>query len=838
MVVREMAPTFMKHILTPSRLHSIVRSVKLCQLIKVCLTGSLRRRTNVAATMFALVFLIAGPQAANAQDAPVAEEQVDGIQDPAKADQASRGAKIYAEQCLSCHGENGRGGTDGYSDPLVGDASIGQLAEVIADTMPEEDPDLCVGEDAKAVAEYIYESFYSEAAQLRNRPPQTAFSRLTARQLQQSLADLYTHFYSSPWVENKRGLSASYFDSNRWDNKKLKVERIDPVIDFDFGRDAPVEGVDPKEFYIHWSGSLNIVHSGRYEIIVHSTCSMKLRLGHQDEVLINNHVQSEGKTEFRKTLNLLGGRQYPIYIDFTQRKRKTEQPPAEFSLRWVPPGGAEQVIPNDNLIPGGFPSSFALQTKLPPDDRSYGYDRGTRVDRGWDDAVTKAAFEFGTVAGKRLWPQYRRKHRGESDENRDRLRGFLTELATVAFRGELDESARQLYVDDQLEAAEDDQIAILRSCLLIIKSPRFLYPDTNTDRSPDRRVAATLSLILHDSLPSDQWLLTHIEKGNFKLDQPNAENRVRQIAQRLANDPRLGGKAMAMFFDWLDIDPTAEVTKDQDLYAGFDRKLTMQLRQSLQQQLQDIFWSEESDYRQLFLRNWNYTNADLAAFYGQAFEPKEPPGAGEMVPSMPNDEQTFGVLTHPMITSHLSYFETTSPIHRGVFLIRRVLGRTLRPPNEAFTPLDPDLHPDLTTRQRIELQTGEQSCQVCHQKINSLGFALENFDAVGRFRSIEKGSPIDASGSYVTRLDEYVEFQSAGDLARFLANNEDAQRAFVERAFEYFVKQPVAAFGPDTIDKLTRGFQESQLNMRALIVEIAVLVAMKESTEEMTHEAT
>lgn len=753
-------------------------------------------------------------------------------------DVLERGEAIYREQCLSCHGENGIGQTDGYSDALVGDASIGQLTETITDTMPEEDPEACVGEDAEAVAKYIHHTFYSEAAQLRSRPAQVDLSRLTARQLQQCLADLYTHFYSSPWLEKKRGLNASYFDSNRWDNSKLKVERTDAVLDFNFGHDAPVEGVDPKEFYIHWTGSLNVEHTGRYEIVVHSTCSMKLRFGHQDEVLIDNHVQSEGKTEFRRTVHLLGGRQYPVYIDYTQRNRKTEQPPAEFSLRWVPPGGVEQVIPTENLFPSMFPSTFALQTKLPPDDRSYGYERGTRVDRGWEDAVTKAAFEFGAIAVKRLWPQYRRNHRGESDENRERLRGFLTEIATVAFRGELDDDAKQLYIEDQLAAAEDDQLAIVRSCLLIIKSPRFLYPAANPNVSPEMRIASRLAMTLYDSLPADAWILEHLRKGELKLGEPNPEQRVRQMAERMLRDPRLDGKAMAMFFDWLDIDPAAEIHKSQEVFPGFDQQLAMQLRRSLETQLSDIFWSEDSDYRQLFLRDWNYTNQSLADFYGTPFQPRETAVPGSMVPSQADQQRTFGVLTHPMVTSHLSYFETTSPIHRGVFLIRRVLGRTLRPPMDAFAPLDPTLHPDLTTRQRVELQTGEQSCQVCHQRINALGFSLEHFDAVGRFRDLEKGKPIDATGGYVTRTDEAVAFESAGDLARFLANNEDAHRAFVERVFEYFVKQPVAAFGEDTLDELTRTFRDSQFNMRALIVEIAVQTAMSDFNEEKTDEAT
>lgn len=782
---------------------------------------------RIALTLATVIGVLLGvPPVVSAADPDIADPELE------------RGRQIYADQCLSCHGEGGKGETEDYEKPLIGDASIGELAEIIADTMPEEDPEKCTGEDAAAVAQFIYESFYSEAARLRNRPARQQLSRLTGTQVRQSLADLYQHFFAPPYRMNERGFNASYFNSGRWDKKELKVERVDPVLDFDFGRESPVEGVEPTEFYIHWSGSLQVEHTGRYEIVVESTCSMKLRFGHHDHVLINNHVQSEGKTEFRRALSLIGGRQYPIQIDFTQRKRKTELPPAKFSLRWVPPGGTETVIPPENLIPSTLPSTFALQTKLPPDDRSYGYDRGTRVDRQWDEAITAAAFEFGAIAGQELWPQYKRKHRQDPDENRARLRGFLEELATTAFRAPLSEPAKKLYVDDQVAAAEDDLLAIARSCLLIIKSPRFLYPLLDHDAPHSNRVANRLALVLYDSLPSDDWLLDQVRKDAFALENGDAENRVRQTAEKMVNDPRLHGKVMEMFFDWLHLDPAVEIAKDPEQFAGFDKAMILDLRRSLEQTISEVFWSDSSDYRQLFFKDRNWTNARLGEFYGEGWIPSGESQSIELVHSQPSNNKTFGVLTHPMVMSRLSYFDATSPVHRGVFLLRRVMGRTLRPPNEAFTPLDAELHPMLTTRERLELQTGDAKCQVCHSKINALGFPLENYDAVGRFREQERGKPIDASGGYISRDGQEHKFASAGELASFLAENEHAHRAFVERAFEHFAKQPLAAYGEQVANDLVKQFRDSGFHMRRLIVEIAVVVATQQLDQGYNNEST
>ncbi|MFN9916392.1 MAG: c-type cytochrome, partial [Pirellulaceae bacterium] len=103
----------------------------------------------------------------------------------------AEGQRIYAARCRSCHGPHGEGMTEEYADALVGDATVGELTRLIDETMPKDDPSQCVGPEAQAVAAYIHEAFYSEAAQLRLRPPRAGIARLTSQQLRQSLADLY-----------------------------------------------------------------------------------------------------------------------------------------------------------------------------------------------------------------------------------------------------------------------------------------------------------------------------------------------------------------------------------------------------------------------------------------------------------------------------------------------------------------------------------------------------------------------------------------------------------------------------------------------------------------------
>jgi hypothetical protein len=738
----------------------------------------------------------------------------------------TRGEQIYKSMCASCHGEKGQGVADHYADPLVGDDSVGQLTRLISDTMPEGEPEKCVGADAEAVAAFVYYAFYSEAAQIRNRPPRVALARLTGDQLRQSIADLYSRFEGLPNPSDARGIQAIYFDGDRWKNENKKIERVDPKIEFDFGHESPGEGIGKESFYIHWEGGIKADVTGRYEIVVRSTCSFIFEFGKIGRDFIDNHVQSGEKTEFRKTIALTAGRVYPFKIDFIQRKRKTELPPARISLAWVPPNGIETVIPTRNLVTEKPPATYSLQTVLPADDRSYGFERGIAINRQWDESTTAAALEFAQVAIDELWPRYRRDHKKDANENREVIRSFLIQMVETAFRGPLSKEQRATYVDHQVDATQDDAEAIKRAVLVSLKSPWFLYPTANTAATRSQRTANQLALLMFDSLPTDDRLVNAARDGMMEN-----EEQVRSYARDKVNDYRVQAKTREFLYEWLNLGQFNEITKNAEQFPGFDPALVSDLRASLDAFLDEVVWSKESDYREFFRADWAFTSDRIAAFYGDAWKPAvadaTKPAGNVLLRTAGDQAHCFGLLTHPYLMSGLAYHDSTSPIHRGVFLIRYMLGRTLRPPAEAFSPLSPDLHPDLTTRERVELQTSPESCQVCHSKINGLGFALENYDAVGRYRESERSKEINSKGSYDPRAGGSTQFAGPAELAEYLFSSEDSQRAFVSRAFQHFVKQPAAAYGPETMDQLLKSFRDSNFNIQQLLVEIAVVASLE-----------
>jgi hypothetical protein len=198
---------------------------------------------------------------------------------------AHPGAVIYQAQCASCHGKEGEGVAGKYDEPLIGDRSLESLTRKIDRTMPEEDPDLCVGEDARQVALYIYDAFYSPAAQARVRPPSEDLTRLTVDQFRTSVTDIIAHFRGGldrDWGAD-RGLTAVYRSPqilSSEERAKLKIH-ADPRkkdqrtegrvtrIDFDWGSNSPdPEKLDPDEFDSRFEGSLIAPETGVYEFVL------------------------------------------------------------------------------------------------------------------------------------------------------------------------------------------------------------------------------------------------------------------------------------------------------------------------------------------------------------------------------------------------------------------------------------------------------------------------------------------------------------------------------------------------------------------------------------------
>ncbi len=739
---------------------------------------------------------------------------------PAYKDPAVGGLRTYKEQCARCHGKAGEGSED-YPRALAGDKSVNQLAKLIAKTMPEDDPGSCTGDNAEAVAAYIYDAFYSKTARERNRPARVELARLTVRQYRNVVADVIGSFREPGNWGDVRGLDGEYFKTRRMNDGNRAIQRVDPEVRFDFKTDSPdLEKIKPKEYAARWQGSVFAPETGEYEFIVRTPNSARLWVNDNKKALIDAWVQSGKDPEHKATIRLLGGRAYPIRLEFAKGKdgvkdkkdpkEKEVIDPAAIALEWKGPGRSVETIPARDLAPARMPEAFVLETPFPPDDRSIGYERGTSVSKAWDTATTDAAIETADYVSAHL-----RDLSGASDGDADRekkLREFAAKFAERAFRRPLGDDEKKVFVDKQFAKGLRPEEAVKRVVLLTLKSPRFLYREVGG--SDAYAVASRISFGLWDSSP-DAALLDAAKWGGLK----NREQVAKQ-AERMLKDVRARAKLRDFFFQWLKVDQSPDLAKDGKLYPGFDAAVASDLRTSLDLFLEDVAWGESSDFRQLLLSDSAYLNGRLARLYGVDLPADAP------FKKMKLEKDRAGVITHPYLLATFAYTSSSSPIHRGVFLARSVLGKTLRPPPEAVAPLPADLHAGMTTRQRVAMQTNPAACQTCHAMVNPLGFTLEGFDAIGRFRKEDAGKPVDASGSYQSPSGGTISFNGARDLATFLAGTEEVHDAFVEKLFHQVVQQPIRAYGPDRHAELRRSFAKHDFKIRDLMVEIVASTAL------------
>ncbi len=735
---------------------------------------------------------------------------------------AKTGQQIYTARCASCHGANGEG-TKQYAKPLIGSRSVSDLSRFIAQSMPP-GPKKCTGEDARKAAAFLYDAFYSPVAQAKNAPPRVILSRLTVRQFRNSVADILSSFHDpAPPIDAQRGLQAEYFRAKRFNNGERVLQRVDPEVHFDFGQAGPVpDKFEPHQFSIRWEGSLLAPETGEYEFVVHSEHAVRLWLNDNDQPLIDAWVKSGNDNEFHASRFLLAGRSYPLRMEFTKStqgvddtEKQKNKPAAKASiiLGWRRPHQAEAVIPSRCLLPASCQATYIPATPFPPDDRSIGYERGTSVSKAWDEATTTSALETAGYVTSHL-----RALSGAAEDAPDRdtrLRKFCRQFVERAFRRPLTPEVSGFYVDRQFSSAPDGVAAVKRVVLLTLKSPRFLYREAGSTTSDAYDTASRLSYALWDTIP-DQTLLKAAAAGELVT-----RDQVRQQAERLAADPRTAAKVREFFMLWLKADQYPDLAKSMKLFPGFDSEVAADLRTSLELGLDSVVWSEKSDYRELLQSNQVFLNGRLAKIYGVDLPPDSPFQPVALDPS-----ERSGLLTHPYLLSSLAYVASSSPIHRGVLIARNFLGRVLLPPPAAFVPLAAEQHPNMTTRQRVALQTTPAACSGCHSLINPLGFALERFDAIGRLRTAENGQPVDSTGGYKPRSGQPVKFTGARDLSSYLAGSDEAHAAFVEKMFQHLVKQPVRAYGPDMLPGLMRTFEAQQFSIRKLLIEISTATAL------------
>jgi hypothetical protein len=742
------------------------------------------------------------------------------------------GEELYMQQCADCHGKQGEGVKEEYEEPLIGERSLPALTKRVKRTMPDDDPGSLTEEQAAQISAYMYEAFYSPAAQARLNPPEIELARLTVPQYRTAIADLVGHFRGGfqSAEGGEPGLKARYSgfaverlgpklpppegEKKRDEDKEKqrereRFERVDKQVVFSFGADSPSPGLMlPQEFQIRWDGSIYAPETGSYELVIRTENGARLWLNNPQKLLIDGWVSAGGDVrEEKKSIFLLGGRHYPLSLEFFKFKDKS----ASISLLWKTPHGVVEPIPARYLSSRQVRPTMIVSTSFPADDRSVGYERGTGVSKAWYQAATASAVAVADHVEENLLELAGTK--ADAEDRIEKLKEFSRRFAATAFRRPLSDPQKAA-IEAQFESAKTPEMAVKRVVLLSLNSPQFLYPGAAESEQPDDYdIAARLALTLWDSLP-DEKLLKAAEEGKLR----SRDELVAQ-ANRMLGDGRAKAKVSGFFHHWLELERGETIAKDPTAFPQFDEAVLADLRTSLSMFLDAVVWSDRSDYRELIAADYLFLNGRLAKLYGKG-------DVGEEFQRVNVDrKERAGVITHPFLMTTMAHNKYTSPIHRGVFLTRNVLGLTLKSPPEAIAFQDGKFDPTFTMREKITELTKDRSCIGCHAVINPLGFALENYDAIGRWRERDNNKPVDPRGELYTDDAEVVQLAGARDVAEFAVRSEKGHRAFIRHLFRHVVKQDPAAFGPDAIDSLHRHFVANEFNIQKLMTEIAVIAA-------------
>ncbi len=728
----------------------------------------------------------------------------------------NKGKELYAQYCAECHGQGGEGVEDEFSKPLVGDWPLQKLTDYIGKTMPDYDPDEVKGQDAELVSRFIYQSFYQKP-ELFRKESKIQLARLTNRQYRQSVTDLFAQFEGQPVLSKPvQGLKGKYYDAEGMNKrKKMHAEQIDPFINFNYGEKAALDGMNPKKFSIYWEGSVLPRESGWYEFFVKSPNGFELSVNRSiGPPTIDEKVTAGVLREENTKLYLLGGRPYPIQLNYF----KFDDPNASIELSWKTPVGEKEIIPSEYLFTQVVPPSFVSQQKLPPDDASHGYERGIQVDSTWDESITYAALEAAKFAGIRM---LRLARTNEKDEKkREKIITFAKEFVRYAFRERLSADEVDHYINSKFGEDVPLHISIEKIVLLTLKSPRFLYPEWQSLAKKNKDpfvVASRMALYFWDSIP-DKRIHSLIDR-----DQLLKEWQVEGQAKVMLKDARTKAKFNDFMMHWLDMKNKELPTISLKKYPEFNAALALDLRRSLLSWIEKSIWEKTISWQEFLRMDQIQVNERIAKFY-EAPYPAENNSSGfvELNASVTGHK---GLFTHPYILASHSYAEETSPIHRGVFTARKILGRTLRPPTEAVSFRNADFNPNWTMRQKVTELTKAANCMSCHDQINSSGFVLENFDATGKIRTQIQGKPIDLKVEYLDSKGEKREFQDANDLLQHALTSPQPAKSFINELFMHLAKQAAPSYDKIEINQLAKMLNEGELSIQELYLKLCFQAA-------------
>ena len=350
---------------------------------------------------------------------------------------------------------------------------------------------------------------------------------------------------------------------------------------------------------------------------------------------------------------------------------------------------------------------------------------------------------------------------------------------------------------------------------LILSSPKFLYrtEDVPGNATPgtvfpvsDVELASRLSFFLWSQGP-DEELLNLAARGGLK-----STGALEKQMRRMLADPKAHALTKNFAFEWLNLRGIRGAAPDPIVFPNFDDSLKTAYEKELELFIGSIF-EEDRSIMDLLTADHTYVNERLALLYGI------PDVRGDQFRRVKlTDPNRWGLLGKGGILVVTSYPNRTSAVLRGAWILERLMGTppAAPPPDvEAFKE-NVEGEKALTVRERMEVHRANPACRSCHTVMDPLGFALENFDAVGQWRTIDRyaGTPIDAAGQLVdgTAVSGPAELRKA-----LISNPEQFAQTLTEKLLMYALGRTVDYRDMPLVRKITRDSAASGYKFSSIV---------------------
>lgn len=400
-------------------------------------------------------------------------------------------------------------------------------------------------------------------------------------------------------------------------------------------------------------------------------------------------------------------------------------------------------------------------------------------------------------------------------------RTILEFFAARAFRRPLEPNEADPFVrlyEKAVQKGKPHEAAVRFALRAVLVSPSFLF---RAEREPsgtkadadyplsDYEMAARLSYFLWSSIPDDRLLILARQK---KLHDPAV---LEAETVRMLKSPKASAFADGFAGQWLHVRDLYSVAQpDTSKFSAWTPAIRDAAYQETIRTFQSVVQNNESLIT-LLNGNYTYLNHDLAQFY--SIDNVLGPEMRRV--SLP-DGRRGGVLTQASVLTLTSYPLRTSPVLRGKWVLEEILGTPAPPPPANVATLNQDDHKNkegLTFRQRLEAHRNKPECAGCHRKMDPLGFGLENFDAIGRWRDQLDGVPVDSSGI----LAGGATFSGPIELKReLLTRKDDFSRNVSEKMLAYALGRGIEPTDAPTVRALCEKLAQNDYHSQTLVVEI------------------